>query len=50
MVAHFRTEEEAIFPKVREVLSAEDLAAIGEAYRSAYETLERPPSRIVNRV
>ncbi len=50
LVAHFRTEEDSIFPKVKQVLSAEDLSKIGEAYRSAYRSLERPPSKVVNRV
>lgn len=50
LIVHFRTEEDSIFPKVKQVLSAEDLSKIGEAYSSAYSSLERPPSRIVNRV
>lgn len=50
MVAHFRTEEDLIFPQVKQALSDDDLASIGEAYRSAHRNLERPPSRIANRV
>lgn len=50
LVAHFKTEEGSVFPKVKLVLSEEDLSSIGEVYNAAYKGLERPPSRITNRV
>jgi len=50
LVEHFRTEEESIFPRLGEVLAPPDLAEVGETYLLAYRSMERPPSRVLDRM
>jgi len=50
LVEHFRTEEESIFPRLGEILAPPDLAEVEETYLLAYRSMERPPSRVLDRM